>query len=139
MRRTRRVVLPLLTAVVAAGFVFALLTVYGIRGVGHFDQPIVIEGDRPVRLVSYMHFDFNSGTQRQFESGPEYQLSGCQPATRAGANRFVARVMFTTQGFQKISHHHLGVVVEFEDGTRIGRVADIPPGYGTEPVVIRLP
>ena len=129
------VVFILLGALVIEGMTEAL-------GVGHFDQLIIVETDKPIKRVAYSDYNVDDEIRRLAKETADPRLSVYTDAEPRGENRYLARIMFTdrsgkfrrTEYFQ---HKHLAVYVEFADGTRQCRIADLPR-LGNEPVVINL-
>jgi hypothetical protein len=111
-------------------------------GVGFFDQPVLLDSDRPVRAVSYTVWNVDHETRLRVEATADPRLFACEPGTLRG-DCFTARVMFTSRSralrqTQVFHQSHLVVFAEFADGRRACRVVDIPPGNGRERVVVRL-
>lgn len=127
-------------AVVGCGLLVALMD--ETRGVGDFDQPVVLDTDRPVRAVTYCAWNVDHETRLRAEGTADTRLFECNRASLDG-DHFTARVMFTTRSgllrkTQVFHMPHLVVYVEFADGGRACRVVDIPPGLGREAIVVRL-
>jgi hypothetical protein len=128
--------------VLTVGFVAYAFT--ETRGVGHFDQEVIVQVDRPVRRIAYSEVTLDVEARRQAEVTANPDLFDWTEAKLDPAGHFTAHLKFTDRvrpfRQRQIFHYrHLVVFVEFEDGSRACRVADLPAGVRGPPVVVQFP
>jgi hypothetical protein len=126
--------------VIAAWLFVAGMTL--CRGVGHFDQLIIVEANKPVQRVAYCDDNVDDEIRSLAEQTADPRIFVLRDAEPLGDNRYLARIMCTSTfgTFRPTKYHQrkdLAVYVEFTDGTRQCRIADLPR-LGNEPVVIHL-
>jgi hypothetical protein len=127
---------------VTVGFLTYALT--ESRGIGHYDQFVVIETARPVRRIAYAETSLDAEIRQRAEQTANPDMFDWTEAEFDPDGHFAAHLKFTDRvrpfRQRQIFHYrHLVVFVEFEDGSRACRVADLPAGVHGPPVVIQLP
>jgi hypothetical protein len=133
----------------ALGTMSALIAVGMLRemkwyGVGHYNQLVILETDRPIRRVTYAASQVDDELKQAAEASADPRMFDCDEAAVQQGKWFTARIMFTDSGGPlrrtRVAHYpHLVVYVEFEDGSRACRVVDLPAGIRPPPITIRLP
>lgn len=131
-------------AILAGVIVVGALAAGRWDGVGFYDQRVILEIDRPLRRVTYAAFQVDNELKQAAEASADPRLFDCDEATVQQGKWFTARIMFTDSGGPlrrtRVAHYpHLVVYVEFEDGSRVCRVVDLPAGTRPPPITIRLP
>ena len=130
-------------AVLAAVIWVGALAAQRWDGVGSYDQLVILETDRTVRGVTYAAENVDADLRRVAEDSADPKYFDCRPAALRDGKWFAARIVFTESGGPlrrtRVGHQpHLVVYVEFEDGSRICRVVDLPPGIRGPPMTIRV-
>ena len=128
---------------VAAGLLLGVRFLFDYRGVGGFDQDVVIETRKAIRSVTYCDWTADDETRRRAEQTADPNLFDCKEVPILDGNHFIARVTFTdrfgplrrTQVFHR---KHLVVYINFDDGSGACVVSDIPAGMGKVPIVIKI-
>ena len=129
-----------LWAVIVIGLCILVGLLTEVRGQGRFDQPLIVESSKQIRRV--VHWDVSIDIEKRFQIERSTDASWLDgDAVEGNDGQFVVPVMTGIQSSvfrTRVSHRpHLVVAVQFEDGTFVVRVADIPPGMGQTPIVIR--
>ncbi|WP_020473090.1 hypothetical protein [Zavarzinella formosa] len=158
MRMFKR--LALIVAALVAGCGFLMIFGMDKRGVGSFDQPVIIDSPKPIRRVLYCDGTFDDDIRQQAENdadtrmlGPDDHIDLCTDnrhvlfvgyKAEVVNNQFTAHIKFTTRsgslrGEQVYHRSHLVIYAEFADGSRACRFVDIPPGIEHEPFVVNMP
>jgi hypothetical protein len=145
MRRLLQVLVVLLIFAVIGMLAISLFQ--EVRGVGIFDQEIILDADQPIRRVTYCSWWIDEDLRREVERTADPRRFECEEAKplsgEGSEDRFLARILFTTRDkfflqTQTFYPPQLVVYVEFADGSRACRVADVPPGKGKEAVRIEF-
>jgi hypothetical protein len=141
-RRWIECFLILAIALVSLGGFFYWGT-YGYYGVGVLQQVVILESAKPIAKVYYDGWYGHVGKdeRRRVEDTADYPTYFLEPA-RLDGDRFTARIKFTTgPGIfdGPDCNPDVVVLVEFADGSRACRVADVPKGKGKEAIVVRFP
>ena len=123
--------------------VVAFLWSIQYRGVGGFDQRVIVHAAKPVKAVHWCAENIDVPTRLRAEQAADPLMFNFKEAARSGNGDFTASITCTTSDGplrpSRVYHYpHLIVMVEFADGERAIRVVDIPPGLGKGPILVRF-
>ncbi|QEL13916.1 hypothetical protein [Limnoglobus roseus] len=125
---------------VMAGMMLLLLTDVR-RGVGWFDQPIIVDSDKPIQRVVYFECNEDDGRWWLTASRSDQEKGADVREAKRTTDQFIARVKFTTRtppigSTTFYQRTHLGLRLEFVDETWATFAITIPPGRGQTAIKI---
>lgn len=138
MRRMRLSVV--LLVVIAIGVVAYSLT--ETRGIGSFDQKVILKSSKPIKTLSYCNSDVDAEHRLLAESTADPRLFDWKVVKPVG-EWFTAKIWTGSRSrpFAKTQvwyYRQLVILVEFTDGASACRVVDLPNGNPRPPITIEF-